>query len=317
MSESKVFLTKYSRLLLLILILVALAFASPNFLSKSNLINVLRQSSMLLIMSLGMMFAMLLGRGVDMSIGSILSLTSCWSAFIMKNDVNNPIYTVLGIVVAIVVGVSLGIMNGAIIAYFRLPAILVTFGTREIIRGVAYLMMSDTVVTRIPKFVQLLGTGKWLSIPMPIWVALGFVILATFMLKHSRIGRRIYLVGANPAAAKFSGINVNFTIIFGFTMSALFATFAGLVYIGRLNAAEPQIGETFAFQCVSAVAIGGTSFNGGIGSAWGAVVGAIILSLLLNGMNLLNISSSWQGIVNGVMVILAVLLDYIARKQRN
>ena len=314
MSKTSIFVSKYSRFMLLILICVGLTIATPNFLNYRNILNVFQQSSMLLIMALGMMFAMLLGRGVDMSIGSVVALTSCIGALIMRMGRGTE-FIILGIVVAILLGIFIGTANGLLIAYLKLPAILVTFGTQQIIRGTAFYIMSDTVIVGLPSTILFLGTGRVWGVPMPIIIAVALVSIAAFILNKTQIGRKIYVVGANPAAAKFSGIHVNRTIVLGFMISSLLATIAGIVFIGRLGAAEPQIGDAFAFQAVSAVAIGGTSFRGGIGSAGGVVIGALIITLLLNGMNLLNISAFWQGAVSGLIVILAVLLDYFARKK--
>jgi len=289
---------------------------SPVFLTWNNIINVLRQSAMLLIMSLGMMYAMLLGRGVDMSIGSTLALSSCVGAYIMTNN-SGISYTVLGVGVILLIGILVGLLNGALIAYLKLPAILVTFGTREIVRGIAYYLMSDQVLTGLPSSILFVGSGRLFNrmIPMPVVIAAVLTVVAMFVLRKTMLGRRIYIVGANPVTAEFSGVHVYRVIISGFVVSGLMAAIAGIVYIGRLGAAEPQIGEAFAFQCVAAVAIGGTSFSGGIGSASGAVIGALILTLLINAMNLLNVSSSWQGVMNGLVIIIAVLLDDLARRQ--
>ena len=314
MSKVSIYVSKYSRILLLVLICVGLTIATPNFLTFNNLLNVLQQSSLVLIMALGMLFAMLLGRGVDMSIGSTVALTSCIGALIMRMG-QGPVFTALGVVAALALGIFLGVFNGVLIAYLKLPAILVTFGTREIIRGVAFFIMSDTVIVGLPRSILFMGTGRVWGIPMPIIIAAALTILAAFVLLKTGIGRRTYIVGANPSAANFSGIPVNRTLVLGFVISSLLATVAGLVFIGRLGAAEPQIGDAFAFQSVSAAAIGGVSFRGGTGSAGGVVIGALIITLLLNGMNLLNISSFWQGAVSGLIVIMAVLLDYFARRK--
>jgi len=214
--------------------------------------------------------------------------------------------------------------DSIIVAKFNLPAILVTLGTREIIRGIAYYFMSEKVIVILPQFITQMGMGRvfkkveWLptSIPIPILIALGFVILSVFILRFTAIGRSVYLVGANAQAARFSGIRTNAVMVFGFVISAVYSAVAGLIYIGRLSAAEPSIGADFAFECVSAVAIGGASFSGGVGTVWGTVIGSIIFCLVLNALNLLHVSAYWQGAVNGTVVILAVLLDYFARRSK-
>ena len=150
---------------------------------------------------------------------------------------------------------------------------------------------------------------------MPIIIALIITLASMLILKRTIIGRQVYVIGANESAARFSGIKVNRTIIFAFACSGLFAALAGVVYIARLGTAEPQIGETFAFQAIAAVAIGGTSFDGGVGNPFGAILGALILTLLANGMNLLNVSTFWQGSINGLIIILAVVLDQFVSKK--
>jgi ribose transport system permease protein len=308
---------KMSRPALVLIIGITLSFLTPDFLTINNIMNVLRQSSLILIMALGMLFVMLLGRGLDLSIGAILALTSCWSAMIMSRYVDNPFMVVIGILVGVLVGLLIGAINGALVAYFSLPAMLVTYGTRQIIRGIAYIQMSDKVVTLMPKSITFIGTGRFLGISMPIWIAFALTLIVMLVLKKIPFGRRFYLVGANPKAAFFSGIDSKKTIIFGFMLNALFSTLAGLIYIGRLNAAEPQIGADFHFTAISCCAIGGVSMNGGTGSPLGVVCGALILMLLQNGMNLLGISANWNALVQGVAIIIAVLLDYLANRKAN
>lgn len=314
--KGKEFMMKYSRILILVLIMVCVSAASPDFLKPSNLLNVARQSSMLLIMSLGMTCAMLLGRGVDMSIGATLSLTSCVAAgFLRSNDTVGSV--LIGIVIALVIGMFIGLINGALISYLHLPAILVTYGIREIIRSAAFFYMDGDIVSGFHKMVMFMGSGfAFGTIPTQIIIALVLTIATAWMLKHTRMGRELYVAGANPNAAKFSGLKAEKSVVLGFVLSGALAALAGIVYLGRLGAAEAEIGNQFHFQCVSAVAIGGISFAGGAGSAWGAVIGALILNILINGMNLLDISSYWQGTVNGVIIIIAVLLDYVVRKKQ-
>lgn len=314
--KGKDLLMKYSRILILVLIMAGVSIASPDFLKPSNLLNVARQSSMLLIMSLGMTCAMLLGRGVDMSIGATLSLTSCVAAgFLRSNDTVGSV--LMGIVIALVIGMFIGLINGVLISYLHLPAILVTYGIREIIRSVAFFYMDGDIISGFHKIVMFMGSGfAFGAIPTQIIIALVLTVATAWMLKHTRMGRELYVVGANPSAAKFSGLKAEKSVILGFVLSGALAALAGIVYLGRLGAAEAEIGNQFHFQCVSAVAIGGISFAGGAGSAWGAVIGALILNILINGMNLLNISSYWQGTVNGVIIIIAVLLDYVVRKKQ-
>ena len=310
------FMAKYSYVFILLLIFLIMSFATDKFLTVDNLLNVARQSSMLLIMALGMTMAMLLGRGVDMSLGAIVSISSCFAAgFFLQSRGWESI--LLGILVGIAIGALAGVVNGVLISYLHLPAMLVTYGVREILRGVAYAYMNGGVITSIHPAIRFIGSGRIFGvIPTQIVIALFFTLLAVFLLKCTRMGRELYITGANPAAARFSGIKVDKNIIIGFVCSGVMAAIAGIIYVGRLGAAEAEIGTDFHFQAISAAAIGGISFNGGVGSPWGVVTVALILTLLNNAQNLLQISSAWQGFIYGATIIVAVLLDFFVRSQQ-
>lgn len=310
------FLARYSYAFILLIIFIFMTFASDQFLSVDNLFNVLRQSSLLLIMSLGMTMAMLLGRGVDMSLGAIVSISSCFAAnFFLRSS--SPAEIVFGMIVGIAVGALCGAINGVMIAYLNLPAMLATYGFREIIRGLTYAYMDGNVITSINPVIIFAGNGRIAGVlPTPVLVAFILTLASVYFLKRTHTGRELYLTGANPEAARFSGINISKNIIMGFVLSGVMAAFAGILYVGRLGAAEAEIGNDFHFQAVSAAAIGGISFNGGAGNPWGVVAGALILTLLNNAQNLLQISSAWQGFIYGAVIIVAVLIDYFVSKQQ-
>lgn len=305
---------KYSHYIILFLICAVMSVVSDNFLSFSNIISVLRQSSFLVVMSLGMMFAMILGRGNDMSIGAVVAISSCLGAGFLRMS-NGPASIVLGFLVAIGSATILGAMNGSMVAYLSLPALLVTYGMSNVLRGVVYGYMNGSVITNLCKAVTFIGAGRIGPIPTPIIIAALFTLLANFILKHTTFGRELYIVGANPEAARFSGIKTRRVVITGFALTGFMAGVAGLMYIGRLGTAEAQIGAEFHLNAIAAAAIGGVSFNGGVANPGGVVAGAIILSLLTNCMNLLNINSNWQGFMNGVIILFAVLLDYFANRK--
>lgn len=308
MRSLKGFIAEYSRIIILCLICVVLSILTDKFLTYDNIINVLRQGSLLIIMGIGMNFAMLLGKGVDLSIGSVVALTSCIAAPYLTVG-SPPQMVFFGLMLSAGVGVLIGIINGMLITYVKLPGFLVTFGMREITRGVVYLIMYGRIISGFVPGIVFLGAGEIFNIPVPVVLALILTIFGSWVLKYTRIGREIHIVGANSKAARFSGINVDINVIRGFAISSLCAAFAGIIYIARLNTAEAIIGGQFALQAIGAVAIGGISFDGGIGNPLGVVVGALILTLLTNGMNLLNVASEWQTFVNGSIIILAVVLD--------
>lgn len=307
-------LAQYSPYIILLILCVIMTIATDNFLSFSNIISVLRQTSFLLVMALGMTFAMVLGRGADMSLGATVAISSCLSAFFLKASCGTAT-VIFGFLLAIVIGIAVGAINGALIAYLRLPAMLVTYGLSNILRGVIFAYMDGDVVTNLHQSVTYLGAGYIGKIPVPIVVAAILTLLTTFILKKTPIGRQLYVVGENAEAARFSGIKANMTVIIGFVFTGCLAAIAGIMYIGRLGTAEAQIGTDFHLNAIAAAAIGGVSFNGGVANPGGVVAGAIILSLLTNGMNLLNISSNWQEFIYGVIIIFAVLVDYFSNKE--
>jgi len=308
-------LAKYSRICVLVLLTLALSLFVPNFMTFSNVITVLQQSSLMLIMSLGMTCAMLLGRGVDMSIGSTLALANCLAApFMLARYGTGSL--LLGVLISLAVGVGIGLINGVLVAYLHLPSVLATFATREIFRGIVYLLLKGKVISGMHPTIMFIGSGRLFGeIPVTIIIALILTLIVGFLLKGTSVGRQLYIVGANPEAARFSGIRSKRVIISGFVLSGLFASIAGLVYLGRLGTAEAEIGAKFAFNCISAVAIGGISFNGGIGKVSGAVIGCLILNMITNSLNLLKVDSLWQGTASGVVILLAVILDHVARKR--
>ncbi|MBR1822464.1 MAG: ABC transporter permease [Clostridia bacterium] len=307
--------SRYTPYIITLLLAVAMSFASSSFLTFSNIISVLRQSSFLLVMSMGMMFAMVLGRGVDMSVGATVAMSSCLAAPFLKAS-KGPATIVLGFIIALSIGLIIGIINGTLIAYLKMPAMLVTYGMTNILRGIIYSIMEGSVVMNLSKPVVWMGSGYVGKIPAPIIIAGIVCAIASFVFKCTPLGRKLLIVGENPEAARFSGINSNRITVMGFALSGLCAALAGIMYIGRLGTAEATIGADFHLNAIAAAAIGGVSFNGGVANPVGVIAGAIIIFLLTNAMNLLNISSSWQGLLNGAIILLAVLLDYFNNRTK-
>ena len=298
---------RFSRVIALLVICGVLAGLTPSFLTANNLLNVLRQASLITIISIGMTMTMLIA-GIDLSVGSILALTSCLAAQFLRAD-QPGVSSLLGVFIALAGGALLGSRNGLAIIYLRLPDFLVTFGMMQVARGVAFVYMHGTVVNGFRDEFTFFGAGNLLGVPMPILVAALVVAAALFVLTYTRFGRAVYGVGAKQSVARFSGLSIPRTTILVYALSGFISAVAGLLYIGRLDAAEAQIGDAFALQAIGAAAIGGTSFDGGVGNPFGTVVGALILTVLANGMNLLNISSLWQVAVTGGAIVVAVILD--------
>ncbi|HHY48032.1 MAG TPA: ABC transporter permease [Firmicutes bacterium] len=302
------FLLGNTRLLIALAIVIALTFMSPVFLTKDNLLNVLRQMALLVILSIGMTMAIITG-GIDLSIGSVLALSSCLAAsFLKRGDSMWP-----GVMVAFAIGGAAGLLNGIMIAKVKLPPFIATYGMGWITRGIAYVYMGGNIIYGFRPQFRFLGAGYLMGIPMPI-IVMACVFTAFYIFLHRTVyGRNIYAVGCNEAATRLSGVRTDRVIIMVYTLNGLLVALAGLLYIARLNAAEPVIGESFPLEAIAATLVGGTPFTGGEGGITGTLFGAFILTLLSNGMNLLGVSSLWQSAVLGSVIVLAILAEEVSK----
>jgi len=298
---------RVSRFLALVIIFAILTAAiGPRFLQARNLLNILNQASLNVLIASGLTLTMLIS-GVDLSVGSTVALTTCLTASMFQSG--SFVEMGIGIVAALVLGFIIGMINGAIVTFIGMPPFLVTFGTQQIIRGLAYLHMDGTILNKFDSRFLFLGKGSLLGIPVPVIIATVMVLILSFVLKKCTIGRQLYYVGVNRSSAKYSGISIHKITLFAFGMSGFMAAMAGVLYIARLDAAEPLIGEAFPLQAIAASAIGGISYKGGSGKVSYTVIGALILTLIINGMNQLGIPTQWQNLVTGAVIIIAVLLD--------
>jgi ribose transport system permease protein len=290
----------------LVVLVFVLALVSPHFLSWQNLINVLRQASIQFLLSAGLTLCVVAG-GIDLSVGAVLGLSACVAAAVIVGG--SPW---LGMLAALAVGAACGLVNGITVAYVRIPAFIATYGMLWIAHGLAYVFMKGEVIHGFPPAFRLVGAGHVGPIPAPILVMLAVLGLLHVMLHRTRLGRAIYAVGGNPVAARLSGMPVRQYLVTVYTLSGLLAAFAGLVVIARVNAADSATGEDLLLASIAAMVLGGTSLFGGQGGVVGTAVGSVILSLVLNGMNLLDVKTFWQAFVLGSIVILSVLADQLA-----
>lgn len=296
-----------SRLLAIVIISIGLSIAAPNFLTVNNILNIFNQASMNVFIAIGMMMTMLIA-GIDLSVGSVVALSSVVAAPFFFSDSIASIG--VGILVALAIGLICGLANGSLVAYFNLPAFLVTFGVSQVARGISYLMMNGKVYNGFSKTFKVIGKARLIGkIQMPILIMLVCMLLMSIFLKKSNLGRKIYTTGANPSAARYSGINVRRITMLCYAMSGLFAALAGVIWISRLDAAEATIGASYANDAIAAAAIGGISFSGGRGKVVGTLLGAVLLTLIKNGMNQLGIPTEYQKLVTGGVIIIAVLID--------
>jgi len=281
------------------------------FLNVSNLLNIVRNASILIIIGVGQTIT-LTARDVDLSVGSVLSLTSVVAAIMMnKYGIVFP----AAIFAALLIGAILGLMNGLLITYVGLPPFLATYGTLWVLFGFSYLILQGAVIYGFPAGFRVIGNGSLLGIPMPIIVMAVVFICGYFVLNHTTLGRRFFATGANIETAKMSGIRVDRIIIAAYVISGFLAALAGLVLIAYTNGSEARIGDSYLLPVLAVVVMGGTSLSGGQGNLLGTLVAALIMAVIHNGMNILAVPAIWQSLVVGLLIIGTVLADQWLRQR--
>jgi ribose transport system permease protein len=283
----------------------SLSWTSGRFMSWNNLSIVTQQASINTVLAAGMTFVILTG-GIDLSVGSVLAA----SAMLAMLASLIPGWGMMGIGAALIAGGALGLVNGALIAFLRLPPFIVTLGTMTSVRGLARLFGHDNTIFNADLPFAFLGNGALFGVPWLVIIALATVAISWLILRRTVLGMRIYAVGGNPEAARLAGIKVWSISLFVYGMSGLLAGLGGTMSAAKLYAANGlQVGQSYELDAIAAVILGGTSFVGGIGSIWGTLVGALIIAVLSNGLILTGVSDIWQFIIKGLVIIGAVALD--------
>jgi ribose transport system permease protein len=298
-----------SRATALVAIVLVLSLLSPHFFTFQNLMNVLRQASLQFILSAGLTLVILTG-GIDLSVGAVLGLAACLGASLIVSG-----HVELGIAAALAAGLACGFVNGMLVTQLRIPAFIATYGMLWIAHGLTYVFMKGEVIHGFSTAFRFIGAGHIGPIPAPVVAAAILAALLYVLLHHTRLGRGIYAIGGSPAAARLSGMPVNRYLVTVYALSGLLAAFAGLVVIARVNAADPGTGEELLLAAIAAVCLGGTSLFGGQGGIGGTIVGSIILALVINGMNLLNVSTFWQAGGMGLIVLASVFADQVGGRR--
>ncbi len=297
------------RLAAALAICVVLTAASDVFLTTNNLLNVLRQASLLFLLASGLTLVILTA-GLDLSVGANIGMSACIAASVIKLTGS----AMLGAATGVGVGLAIGLLNGVLVALMRMPPFIATYGMLWVVHGVTYWFMAGTTIYGFPAAFRALGSGYFLGLPIPVYLMFVFLALGSFFAQRTTYGQEIYAIGANREAARLSGVPIAKRLILVYAVSGAMAGLASLVFLARMNSAEGDIGEAFTLPAIAAALIGGTSLFGGVGTVSGTLVGALILTLVLNGMNLLTIDASWQPLVTGVIVLLAVFFDALTRK---
>ncbi|OZA91419.1 MAG: ABC transporter permease [Azorhizobium sp. 39-67-5] len=292
------------------LLCLALSIATDAFFTTNNILNVLRQASLLFFLASGLTLVILTG-GLDLSVGANIGLSACFAATVIKAT-GSP---VLGTFAGLATGLVVGICNGLMVAKLRIPSFIATYGMLWVLHGITYYYMAGESIHGFPAGFRQIGSGYFLGIPIPVYLMVAFLLVGGFFAQRTVWGQQIYAIGANPVAARLTGIPVNRRLILVYAFSGAMAGVASIVFLARLNSAEGDIGEAMTLPAIAAVLIGGASLFGGVGSVFGTFIGALILTLVLNGMNLLAINANWQPLVTGLIVVFAVWLDMYGRKK--
>lgn len=304
--ETKELITKLGPLIGLFLLVIVITLLNPSFLSVNNLLNVLRQVSISALIAFGMTFVILTG-GIDLSVGSTLALTGATAASLLASG-TDPI---IAMGAALILGLLLGAVNGVIITKGKVAPFIATLATMTIYRGLTLVYTEGRPVSGLGDSAafQMFGKGYFFGIPVPVITMIITFVVLYFILHKTTFGRRVYAVGGNEEASKLSGISPDRVKIAVYAITGLLAAMSALILTSRLNSAQPTAGESYELDAIAAVVLGGTSLTGGKGWIFGTLVGALIIGVLNNGMNLIGVSSFFQQVVKGVVILLAVLID--------
>jgi ribose transport system permease protein len=303
------YLERYSGLLILFGLCVLISLLNPAFLQTGNIINILRQAAILNILGIGMTLVILTG-GIDLSNGAVLALSSCHAGILFKSGFPMPV----GILAAVAVGCGCGLINGSMVAGVRIPPFVITYAMMFFARGLAYLSVGGKILYGFKPQFRFIGAGCIWDIPTPILMSAAVTIIFLFIQRYTPFGSEVYAVGADEEASRLSGIRTRRVLVWVYVLSGMLSAFGGIIYMSRLNAAEPVIGEAFPLDAIAAVLIGGTPLTGGEGGVGGTIIGALVITIIINAMNLLGISSLLQSFVLGVLIVMMISLQSYSRR---
>ena len=295
--------------LALVIMIAVIGVIAPNFVSGSNLFQVSRQVSFVAIVAIGQLFVILHG-GIDLSVGSVLSLAGMAAGYCMQLEIN----PVLAVMIGTVAGLIMGAINGALVAFVRISPFITTLGMLSFASGMVLGLSKGWPITDIPESFQPIGQGSLFGLPIPVLIMLVIAVIAHIVLTSTAFGRRTYAMGGNEQATFLSGINTSRIKFMLYVISAGCASFAGIILVARYNSGQPDAGKGAELDAIAAAVIGGTSLSGGAGSVLGVVIGACIMGVLTNGLVLMEVSSYWQTAIIGVVIVLAAVLDRAKRR---
>lgn len=305
-------LSEYFIIIIFVALVIVLTLLKPSFLSPANIVNILKQTSIIGILSFGMMFVIICG-GFDMSVGSTIAFTGILAALLGQGNV--PL--VLALIVALAAGLAIGIVNGIGVAYGGLPPFIMTLGTMTAVRGMALLASNGKPITGLSESYKAVTASTFLGIPSLAIYFVIVIVICAFVLSKTVFGRRVYSCGGNLQAARVAGINTNFIRVAVFAIAGFLAGLCGFLMTSRVTIGQPTAAESYEMDAITACVIGGVSMSGGVGKSWGVVVGALLITVITNGLDVLGVSSHWQKVVKGIIIVVAVLIDVKGKSKKN
>lgn len=302
-------LYKFRPYLGLLILALVLTLLSDRFLTLSNLTNIFRQTSLNAIIAVGMTFVIITG-GIDLSVGSTLAFSGAVVASLLVKG--TPVIIAVG--AGLLIGAVIGLINGLLVTRGRIAPFITTLAMLTILRGATLVYTDSRPITGLGDVFRWIGWGYLGRIPIPIFLTVVVLVVSYYVLTQTKLGRYIYAVGGNEEASRLSGINVSKILIMAYVICGLLAALSGIISASRLDSATPTAGSGAELDAIAAVVLGGTSLAGGVGTVMGTFIGALIIGMLNNGLNLLNVSSNYQLVAKGLVILVAVLLD---RKEKS
>ncbi|QKC86197.1 ABC transporter permease [Mesorhizobium sp. NZP2077] len=319
-------LMKLRTFIALIAVLVFFSIAAPNFLSAANLILMAKHVALNAFLAMGMTFVIITG-GIDLSVGSIVGLCGMVAGYLVLNGIDLQIgYTIYFNVfeialITLAVGIAIGAVNGLLITRLNVAPFIATLGVLYVARGLALLSSDGRTFPNLVGKPELgttgfgfLGAGRLLGLPVAIWILIVVALAAAYLAKYTPLGRRIFAVGGNERASRISGVRVNMVKMFVYMFSGFCAAIVGLIISSELMASHPATGESFELNAIAAAVLGGTSMSGGRGTIGGTIVGAFVIGILSDGLVMMGVSSFWQMVIKGLVIIVAVVVDQAQRR---
>ncbi len=305
----KEILKRYGLLISFFVLSLGISLLTPNFLSSRNLLNILRQSTIVGIMAIGTTFV-IIGGGFDISVGSVLALSAA-----LALGLQGSMHWALAAMIAILAGALIGLFNGILAAKIHIVPMIATLGTSTIVRGLVYLYTGGYPINGQQPAFEVIGSGYLWGIPVPVIIMIALVVIFQFILSKTQLGRYCCAVGGNKEATRLAGVSVDFYHVMTFLIGGLMAGISGVVYASRLSSATPLAGQNYDMDAIAAVVIGGTSVSGGEGTVLGAMIGVLLLTVVTNAFNLLGVPVFIQYVIKGLIILVVVGIDSYSKKK--